>query len=112
MRDYTVCYLCAVEVGSLHTLMLESLKLVFQPLHKFLVNYSFGKSVRTSTLCMTHGIFPNFFYRQIISLYLTVSNPVGQKFTYTKLTAPLNSLEIPENYVMALEASDRLIDII
>uniref|UniRef100_A0A673Y0M1 60S ribosomal protein L36a n=1 Tax=Salmo trutta TaxID=8032 RepID=A0A673Y0M1_SALTR len=27
-----------VEVGSLHTLSLESLKLVFQPLHKFLVN--------------------------------------------------------------------------
>ena len=27
-----------VEVGSLHTLRLESLKLVFQPLHKFLVN--------------------------------------------------------------------------
>ena len=27
-----------VEVGSLHTLMFESLKLVFQPLHKFLVN--------------------------------------------------------------------------
>uniref|UniRef100_A0A4W5KLZ2 Protein furry C-terminal domain-containing protein n=1 Tax=Hucho hucho TaxID=62062 RepID=A0A4W5KLZ2_9TELE len=30
--------LCTVEVGSLHTLKLESLKLVFQPLHKFLVN--------------------------------------------------------------------------
>ena len=28
----------AVEVGSLYTLRLESLKLVFQPLHKFLVN--------------------------------------------------------------------------
>ena len=27
-----------VEVGSLHTLRVESLKLVFQPLHKFLVN--------------------------------------------------------------------------
>ena len=27
-----------VEVVSLHTLRLESLKLVFQPLHKFLVN--------------------------------------------------------------------------
>ena len=27
-----------VEVGSLHTLRLESLKVVFQPLHKFLVN--------------------------------------------------------------------------
>ena len=27
-----------VEVGGLHTLRLKSLKLVFQPLHKFLVN--------------------------------------------------------------------------
>ena len=27
-----------VEVGSLHTLRLESLKLLFQPLHKFLVH--------------------------------------------------------------------------
>ena len=27
-----------VEVGSLHTLRLESLKLVFQPLHKCIVN--------------------------------------------------------------------------
>ena len=27
-----------VEVGSLHKLRLESLKLIFQPLHKFLVN--------------------------------------------------------------------------
>jgi hypothetical protein len=27
-----------VEVGSLHTLRLESLKLVFQPLHTFIVN--------------------------------------------------------------------------
>jgi hypothetical protein len=27
-----------VEVGSLHTLRLESLNLVFPPLHKFLVN--------------------------------------------------------------------------
>ena len=29
---------CAIEVGSLHTLRLESLKLFFQPLHKFLGN--------------------------------------------------------------------------
>ena len=34
----------AVEVGSLHILRLQSLKLVFQPLHNFLLtNYSFGK---------------------------------------------------------------------
>jgi hypothetical protein len=35
---------------------------------------------------------------------------VGQKFTYTKLTVPLNSLESSRNDVMALEASDRLIE--
>ena len=29
---------CTAEVGSLHTLRLESIKLVFQTLHKFLVN--------------------------------------------------------------------------
>jgi hypothetical protein len=60
-----------VEDGSLNTLRLESLKLVFQPLHKFLVNLqiivlasrlAFGKSV-TSTLCMTQVIFPTIVYR-------------------------------------------------
>ena len=34
---YICVYVCTFEVGSLHTLRLESLKLVFQPLHKFLV---------------------------------------------------------------------------
>ena len=34
----TIMIGATVEVGSLHTLRLESLKLVFQPLHKFLVN--------------------------------------------------------------------------
>ena len=42
--------------------------------------------------------------------YFTVS--VGQKFKYTKLTVPLNSLKILENDAMVLEASDRPIDII
>jgi hypothetical protein len=47
-------------------------------------------------------------YRQIISLIIhCITIQVGQKFTYTKLTVPLNSLKIPENDVMALEASDR-----
>ena len=34
----TIQYRHTVEVGSLHTLRLESLELVFQLLHKFLVN--------------------------------------------------------------------------
>jgi hypothetical protein len=33
-----ICKRCTVEVGSLHRLRLESLKLVFQPLHKFHVD--------------------------------------------------------------------------
>ena len=37
-RTHGFCVVDTVEVGSLHTLRLESLKLVFQPLHKFLVN--------------------------------------------------------------------------
>ena len=79
-----------------------------------LTNYSFGKSVRTSTLCVTQVIFPTIVYRQIISLIIhCIAIPVGQKFTYTKLTVPFKQLgKIPENDVMALEASDRLIDII
>jgi hypothetical protein len=54
-------------------------------------NYSFCKSVRISTLCMTQVIFPTIVYRQIISLIThCITIPVGQKFTYTKLTVPLN----------------------
>ena len=33
-----IYYVCTVEVGSLHTLRLESLKLLFQPLHTFIFN--------------------------------------------------------------------------
>ena len=59
---------------------------------------------------MTQVLFPTIVYRQIISLIIhCITILVGQKFTYIKLTVPLNSLE---NDVMALEASDRLIDII
>ena len=62
---------------------------------------------------MTQVIFPTTVYRPIISLIIhCVTITVGQKFTYTKLTVPLNSFENSRNYVMALEASDRLIDII
>ena len=62
--------------------------------HFLLRNYSFGKSVKTSTLCMTQAIFPTTVYRQIISLIIhCIPIPVGQTFTYTKLTVPLNSLE-------------------
>ena len=63
-------YLCTVEVGGIHSLRLKSLKLIFQPLHKCLVNiYSYGKWVRTASLCRTQVIFPTVVYRQIISLY-------------------------------------------
>ena len=84
-----------VEVRSLHTLRLESLKLVFNHSTNFLLtNYSFGKSVRTSTLCMTQVIFPTIVYRQIISLIIhCITISAGQKFTYTKLTVPLSSLQ-------------------
>ena len=62
---------------------------------------------------MTQVIFPTIVYRQIISLIIhCITIPVGHKFTYTKLTVPLTAWNIPENYVMALEAYDRLIDII
>jgi hypothetical protein len=54
-----------------------------------LTNYSFGKSVRTSTLCMTQVIFPTLFTDTLIHC---ITIPVGQKFTCTKLTVPLNSL--------------------
>ena len=38
MRGIDMLNAHTVEVRSLHTLRLESLKLVFQPLHKFIVN--------------------------------------------------------------------------
>jgi hypothetical protein len=53
-----------------------------------LTNYSFCKSVRTSTWCMTQVIFPIIVNRQIISLIIhCITIPVGQKFAYSKLTA-------------------------
>ena len=62
---------------------------------------------------MTQVIFPTIVYRQIVSLIIhCITIPVGQTFTYTKLTVPLTAWKIPENDVMALEAYDRLIDII
>ena len=62
---------------------------------------------------MTQVIFSKIVYRQIISLINhCITIPVGQKFTYTKLTMRQTACKIPGNYVMALEASDRLIDII
>ena len=40
---------------------------------------------------MTQVIFPTIVYRQIISLIIhSITIPVGQKFTYTKLAVPLN----------------------
>jgi hypothetical protein len=59
---------------------------------------------------MTQVIFQTIVYRQIISLRIHyIPTPVGKKFTYTKLTAFKTAWKISEN-VMALEASDRLID--
>ena len=55
-------------VVSLHTLRLESLKLIFQPLHKFLVNklkfWQVGQ-----VIYFVQVIFPTIVYRHIISLY-------------------------------------------
>ena len=43
---------------------------------------------------MSQVIFPTIVYRQIISLIIQcITIPMGQKFTYTKLTGPLNSSE-------------------
>ena len=54
---------------------------------------------------MTEVIFPTIVYRQIISLLThCITIPVGQKFTYCAFKT---AWKIPENYVMALEASDR-----
>ena len=67
-----------------------------------LTNYSFGRSVRTSTLCMTQVIFKQLF-REIISLIIhCITIPVGHKFTYTKLTVPLKSLENPSTGSVSL----------
>ena len=57
---------------------------------------------------MTQIIFPTIVYRQIISLFHN-SSGLEVYIHYSKLTVPW---KIPENDVMALEASDRLIDII
>jgi hypothetical protein len=41
---------------------------------------------------MTQVIFPTIVHRQIISVIIhCIPIPVGQKFTYTKLTVPVNS---------------------
>jgi hypothetical protein len=93
---YIFTHTHTVEAGSLHPLRLESLKLVFQPLHVHVLftNYGFGKSVRTSTVCITQVIVPTIVSRHIILLIIhCTAIPVGQKFTYTKLTVPLNSME-------------------
>jgi hypothetical protein len=53
--EWFSCCACTVEVGSLNTLRLELLKLVFQPLHKILVKQTIVL-VRTFTLCMCHDV--------------------------------------------------------
>ena len=87
--------------------------LFFQKQAHFYVTPNFWTLVRTSTLCMTQVIFPKIVYRQIISHIIhCITIPVGQKLTFTKLIVPLNSLENSRKWCHALEASERLIDII
>ena len=86
-----------VEVRDLHTLRLESLKLIFQPLHTFLVNklsfwqvgedmYFVHDTSNFSNNC-SQTDYPTIVHRQIISPIIhCITIPVGQKFTYTKLT--------------------------
>jgi hypothetical protein len=45
-----------------------------------------------------------------VTIIHCITIPVGQKFKYTKLTVPFTAWKIPENDVMALEASDRLFE--
>jgi hypothetical protein len=77
-----------------------------------LPHYSFGMSVRTSTLCMT-CIFSNnclqTYYFTYNSLY---HNSSGSEVYITKLLCLYTAWKIPKGNVMALEKSDGLIDII
>jgi hypothetical protein len=59
-----------------------------------LTNYSLASRLG-HLLCAWHRIiFPTIVYRQIISHIIhCITIPVGQKFTCTKFTVPLNSLE-------------------
>ena len=76
-----------VEVGSLHTLRLESIKFVFNHSTHFFLTTIVLASQLGHLLCV---MFPIIVYRQIISLIIhCITIPVGQKFTYTKLTVPL-----------------------
>ena len=83
---------CTLEVAALYTFEVGVIKTCFSttPTNFLLTNYSFGKSVRTSTLCMTQVIFQQLFTDRLIHC---ITTPVGQTFTYTQLTVPLNSLE-------------------
>ena len=74
-----------------------------------LTNYSFGKLVRTSTLCMTQAIFPTIVNRQIISLY---HNSCGSDVYIHQVDCAFKQLGKFQKIVISLEASDRLIDII
>ena len=72
--------LITIEVGSLHTLRLESLKLVFNHSTNFLLtNYSFDKSVRTSTLCMTQVLFLTIVYRHYFTYNSLYHNSSGSE---------------------------------
>ena len=88
-----------VEVGRLHTLRLESLKLIFQPLHKFLDNKLQFLQVGQDIYFVHDTQYFSNNCLQIISLIThCITIPEGQKLTYTKLTVP-SAWKIPENDV-------------
>ena len=80
--DRSVIY--TVEVGSLHTFRLESLKLIFLPLHKFLVNRLTGYFVHDASNCSNNCLQTDYF------IYHNFSE---SEVYIHKLTVPLNSLE-------------------
>jgi hypothetical protein len=62
------------DLCELYSALSQDGKLVVEGITNFLLtNYSFGKSVRTSTLCMMQVIFPAIVYSDIICLYLNSS---------------------------------------
>jgi hypothetical protein len=68
-----------------------------------LTNYSFGKSVRTSTLCMKSNFSNNCWDRS----FYCITNSSGSEVYIHQVDCAFTAWKIPENF-MALEASDWL----